>query len=387
VPITCRNKARFGSEYCRESCPVGWRGSSFVYARVESAADEPPADPRVVDVAVLDMYHGRPNLGHDSLVHAVADATCDLRSELEGMLSVRVVSYDVRRGHVLPEPPGGRFSVYLGTGGPGHLDPHRNDGVAEFSRGIREDASWETALFRLFDCILESEEAALLAVCYTFGVMCRWTGVAHPVQRSAAKGGKSTGVLENILTAEGACHPWFAALADQLPDGRRLRVMDSRLFDLIPSGRLRRSFVPIGYETRGVGGPPGDALTMMEFARDRDGIMPRVFGVNHHPEIVDRTRQALILEQKVARDEVTRAWYEERLRILRETYSDQTLDGRLHLTSDYTLLGPLRFHLHRQLRRRASALGLDMDIPEDRSAPGPGDHPGLPRDLGGGGQA
>ena len=34
---------------------------------------------------------------------------------------------------------------------------------------------------------------------------------------------------------------------------------------------------------------------MMEFARDAGGVMPRVFGVNHHPEIVDRSRQMMIL--------------------------------------------------------------------------------------------
>ena len=33
--------------------------------------------------------------------------------------------------------------------------------------------------------------------------------------------------------------------------------------------------------------------------------MPRIFGVNHHPEIVDRSRQMLILQQKLERGEVT----------------------------------------------------------------------------------
>ncbi len=63
---------------------------------------------------------------------------------------------------MLPEPPGGRFAVYMGTGGPGHLDPRRNDGRSEGSQGIQEDPSWEQAVFRLFDAILADEGAALL---------------------------------------------------------------------------------------------------------------------------------------------------------------------------------------------------------------------------------
>jgi len=51
---------------------------------------------------------------------------------------------------------------------------------------------------------------------------------------------------------------------------------------------------------------------MMEFARDRGGVMPRVFGVNHHPEIVDRARQMMLLQQKRERGEVTPEWSEER---------------------------------------------------------------------------
>ena len=40
---------------------------------------------------------------------------------------------------------------------------------------------------------------------------------------------------------------------------------------------------------------------MMEVARDRDGEMPRIFGVNHHPEIVNRPRQLTILRKRMER--------------------------------------------------------------------------------------
>src|SRR5512140_521404 len=139
---TCHLKREHGKDFCLHRCPTLHDAGVYAYARVERPQDLPPAEARTVDVAVLDMNHGWPNLGHDSLVHTVKDATCDLLADAGGELSVRVLSFDVRRGGGIPEAPGGRFSVYLGTGGPGHLDPHRNDGVSEFSQGIREDASW-----------------------------------------------------------------------------------------------------------------------------------------------------------------------------------------------------------------------------------------------------
>jgi hypothetical protein len=367
MPLECGFKRRHGREFCVTDCPASSPCGIFEYARIESPADLPAAEPRTIDVAVLDMNHGWPNLGHDSLVHAVMDASCEVAAELEAAaLRVRVLSFDVRRSGMLPEPPGPRYSLYLGTGGPGHIDPHANDGVRPESQGIREDPSWEEPAFRLFDAILRDEEAALLAVCHTFGVLCRWSGVASPVLRGPEKG-KCSGVLENVLAWPAAEHPWFRRFAELLGPSARLRVVENRLFDLIPR---REGFPPgtlaLGFETRGVGGAPGDAVTMIEFARDARGVMPRVFAVNHHPEIVDRFRQVMILNQKRDRGEVSEAWYRERLEILTRSVPDEDVDQRLHLTSDFTLLGPLRFHLFRAARRRAQALALPIGLHEDR---------------------
>jgi hypothetical protein len=107
-----------------------------------------------------------------------------------------------------------------------------------------------------------------------------------------------------------------------------------------------------------------------------------VFAVNHHPEIVDRSRQMLILRQKLERGEVDQAWYEDRARVLTETYSDDARDQRLHLTSDFTLMGPVRFHLYRQVRRRAEALGrpvagLHEDIVSGAAAQAPAEGAGV----------
>src|SRR5262245_35703471 len=102
----------------------------FEYVRIESPEDLPAPDPRVVDVALLDMNHGWPNLGHDSLVQAVRDAARELEPALEAAeLHLRVLSFDVRRSHMVPDATGRRYGLYIGTGGPGHIDPHLNDGV------------------------------------------------------------------------------------------------------------------------------------------------------------------------------------------------------------------------------------------------------------------
>ena len=364
MSFACGFKQRYGKQFCVTDCPASAPCGIFEYVRVERPEAVPPAEPRAIDVAILDMNNGWPNLGHDSLVHAVMDAGCEVLEPLTAAgLRIRALSYDVRRQGILPEPPGGRFVLYLGTGGPGHIDPHRNDGVAPGTQGIREDPAWEEGAFRLFDAIRADEEAALLGVCHSFGVLCRWSGAARPVLRGEAKG-KCTGVLENVLSREARDHPWFRHFAESLGASGRMRVVENRLFDLVPdSDGFPPWVLPVGYETPGVGGAPGDVVTMLEFARDQGGVMPRIFASNHHPEIVDRSRQIMILNQKRERGEVGEEWYRERLEAL--TCHDTREDADLHLTSDYTLLGPLRFHLFRQVRRRAESLGRWTGIHED----------------------
>jgi hypothetical protein len=333
---------------------------AFRYARVEEPGDLPPADPRGVDVAILDLNCGWPNLGHDSIVEAVREVAGRLAPELDDAgLYLRAISFAVRDHDALPEPPvTGRFGVYVGTGGPGHIDPHQNDGVSPCSQGIREDPAWERTAFDLFDAIRDDPGAALLAVCHSFGVLCRWAGVARPALRGADKGGKRSGVFEDVLSDEALAHPWFSRFAARLADGHHLRVLENRLFDLLPlPGPRPAGFVPIGYEGGEGHGGDGFGITMIELARDAGGVMPRIFGVNSHPEIVDRVHQHRLLEEKLARGEVSRAWYEERLEALTRVHPAEDSDRRLRLTSDYTFLLPLRFHLERQVRRRAEALG------------------------------
>lgn len=326
----------------------------------------PEADRKIVDVAILDMNHGWPNVGHDAVVAMVRDAARELCAPLtDAGLSIRAISFDVRRGLRLPDPRDARFMMYLGTGGPGHLDPRRNDGVDPLSQGVVDDPSWEAPLFRLFDAVARRDDAALLAVCHTFGLMCRWLDVAEPVARGPEQGGKSEGVLDNVLTGTAREHPLFAAFARRLGPEARLRVLDSRNFDLIPKAGAGRSVAIMANDTVGVDGPVGNAMTMMEVARDASGRMPRIFAVNHHPEIVDRANLMAMLKLKLERGDVSREWYDMRMSTLARHFADARSDGYLHTTSDFTFRGPLRFHVTRAARLHAEGLGHDFTAHEN----------------------
>jgi hypothetical protein len=312
----------------------------FEYVRLEDDS-VPEARVDCIDVALLDMNHSWPNVGHDSLVHVILDAAEASRDELERKgLKVRVLSFDVRRRNAIPASPNGRFQLYIGTGGPGHLDPRLNDGQHEWSQGVDESDAWEAPLFHLFDDILADRSAAMIAVCHSFGLVCRWSRVAEPVLRDE----KSSGMPLNRLSREALQHPWFEQFSRELPDHQHFRVVDNRLFDLILNHPGKS--IPIAFEAAG-----SSALTMIELARDASGEMPRFIGVNHHPEIIDRDHILKVLDAKRAHGEVSDQWYDERAVTLRELFQGEQ-ERQSRLTSRYTLVGPLRHHLARVIRER-----------------------------------
>jgi hypothetical protein len=296
----------------------------FEYIRLEDSV--PAADKGCIDVVLLDMNHEWPNVGHDSIVHVVLEAAETYRRELvEQGRKVRVLSFDVRHRLMIPESPNGRFRVYLGTGGPGHLDPRLNDGQTEWSQGINETDAWEAPLFRLYDDILADEQASMFAICHSFGLVCRWSGVARPELRAE----KSSGMPLNSLSDEAIAHPCF-------------RVVDNRLFDLVL--QTPGKGLPIAYESDGSAG-----LTMIELARDAGGAMPRFLGVNHHPEIIDRDHIMQVLEEKRSHGEVGEKWYRERVSMMRDLFQGE-LERQSRVTSRYTLIEPLRFQLGKLVR-------------------------------------
>lgn len=319
------------------------------YARVEKAGDEPGPARGVVDVAVLDMHHGFLNLGHESIVDTLLEIARQERAHLPGAPELRVLSYDVRAGGAVPEGPAGRFSIVVGTGGPGALDPRENDGVSEASQGVRESAAWEAPLFRLFDRVLRDPSVSLLGICHSFGLLARWSGVAAAVLRPAEKGGKSTGVTGNVLTPAALEHPWFSGLA-RANGGAGFRVLDSRLYDLIPIGT--KTGLLLAFEEGSRPEIPGEAVTMLELSRDADGVWPRVWGVNFHPEIGDRGKQRVRVERLAERGEVTAAWFEERRRALDAWDASESAEHGLQWTSSFTFEGPLRRIVARVLAER-----------------------------------
>ncbi|MGP6189383.1 MAG: hypothetical protein ACLPSH_04750 [Vulcanimicrobiaceae bacterium] len=299
----------------------------FEVVRVERPSDIPPRDPQAVEVALLDMHHGFPNVGHDAIVASVRDVALGLGPELERHdLRVRLFSYAVRDRLMLPDHSEGRHRLYLGTGGPGHHDPRHNthdDGIIE----IREDPSWEAPLWRLFEDVAADEDASLFGVCHTFGLICRWLGVAEPMLRGPEKGGFLSGIGTNVLTSEALAHPWFGRLAAEL-ESEVVTVLDARYYDLVPTReRFPEGIVPIAYESKAHS--HGDrVLTMLEIARERDGIAPRIFAANSHPEIGTAESVSEILERLHARGALTPDVYEARKAML-PVLRDESAPARL----------------------------------------------------------
>lgn len=368
MPIRCDLKHAHGIGYCLYRCPLA-HSAAFEVRAVDPRRGIPPADPNAIDVVALDMNKGWPNLGFDSILFAIRDAVCDFASLLEEKgLRVRVLTVDVRGDKLVPVHEPGRFALYVGSGGPGHIDPHRNDGRSEASQGVVDDPTWLEPLGRLFEDVLADPHAAFLALCHSFGLLYRHLGGARVAVRGAEKGGKSSGQKVIALAPEALRHPWFGRLARGAV-GAKIRALDSRYCDLLPdtAAPARDDLLVLAHETLEPSGERGEAVTMVEFARDRDGVMPRVYGTNFHPEVVGRERFRMVLEERRASGRTTDAWYAERLTMLEEAFPPEGDDGPLLRTSDLTFLAPLRFHLYRQARERLEALGHDPGpLHEDR---------------------
>ena len=72
MPFDCQHGRRLGPDACLTNCPAS--PPVFDVIRIERADQVPPAEPHLIDVAVLDMHHGWPNLGHDAILHAIQNA-------------------------------------------------------------------------------------------------------------------------------------------------------------------------------------------------------------------------------------------------------------------------------------------------------------------------
>jgi hypothetical protein len=78
-----------------------------------------------------------------------------------------------------------------------------------------------------------------------------------------------------------------------------------------------------------------------------------MLGVNHHPEIIDREHILAVLAEKRAHGEVSERWYRERAETMTELFHGES-ERQSRLTSQYSLLEPLRRHIARLVRERCS---------------------------------
>ena len=240
MPIACRNKLLFRQDVLRHRLPDPRPALAPVRpCEITAPGDVPPPHRARSTSPMLDMNHGWPNLGHDSIVHAVhghrlRPAARAPRGRLQRARAL------VRRAPLRHDPgaPGGRFALYLGTGGPGHIDPRaerRQRGQPGHPRGRRPGSA---PLFRLFDAIRADEDAALVSRLPHLRRDVPLVGRRAAGPARAGEGRQERRPARERADARGAgSTPGSRSSRDELPDHRRLRILDNRLFDLIPDGR------------------------------------------------------------------------------------------------------------------------------------------------------
>ena len=136
-----------GSKYCVYRAPRRCV-STHVTARVSRASLRRSAIPAVLDVAVLDMNHGWPNVGITTgSSRRSRTPRASRRPPLLPRRACRSAPISVRTSAArckLPDPEDDRFAIYVGTGGPGHLDPRLERRQRPRSAGRRSRIpSWE----------------------------------------------------------------------------------------------------------------------------------------------------------------------------------------------------------------------------------------------------
>ena len=188
-----------------------------------------------VDVAVLDMNHGWPNLGHDSLVHAVLDAACEATGRARGGRDARARAL-VRRaplGHAAgaPGPPLLALSRHRRAGAP---RPAR--ATTACARNRRASARTPRGSSPPSRCSTRSGATSRRrsSPCATPSACCA-AGRARP--RPCCAGRRRASAAASSRTSwrcRRPSTPGSAASPSSCGPSARLRVVENRLFDLIP---------------------------------------------------------------------------------------------------------------------------------------------------------
>ena len=201
MPFDCQHRLTHGQDVCVTACPTTGAEPTFAFARVERGGALPPVDETAIDLALLDMHHGWPNLGHDAIAYGIQNIVCDLTPALRDGRAARA-------GAVVRRAPRASDSRASGTAAP-DLRRHRRPGpsrsAAERRRvarlaGHRRGPGLGGAAVR---AVRRHPRRRRRGAAGGVSHLRRDVPVAgHRRCRAARaeKGGKSSGIVDNVLT-------------------------------------------------------------------------------------------------------------------------------------------------------------------------------------------
>ena len=161
-----------------------------------------------VNIAILDLNEGQPNLGMKSIREIIHnwEKTIDIE--------VSTREFEVRQKIELPDLS---FDIYISSGGPGSpLDSEGTEWENKFFEWIRSVETWNQKSSNY-------PKKHVLFICHSFQLACRYYNVATICKRNST----SFGVFPVHLLAAGKKEPVFEALQDPF------YAMDSRDFQAI----------------------------------------------------------------------------------------------------------------------------------------------------------
>ncbi|MDX1476728.1 MAG: GMP synthase [Saprospiraceae bacterium] len=243
-----------------------------------------------IQVAILDMYDGTPNVGLAAIRRVVGDfATLDFQV------------FDVRARHEFPDFD---FDLFICSGGPG--DP-------------REwDEAWTPKYFELVDLLWQYNLAnprqpkPAFFICHSFQMMCDHFRLGKVIPRKS----RSIGVYPVHMTDAGRMDPLFRGLSDPFyaadsryyqfvhPDKKRFASMGAHVLALEkrrPHVPLERAIMAVRFSNAWVGTqfhPEADPASMLHMLLETPkGEKIRAFkGNRKFDELIETLRDPAKLE-------------------------------------------------------------------------------------------
>ena len=240
-----------------------------------------------MNIAILDMYDGRPNEGMRCI-----KVLCEQFLSQEGM-SGRYDIFDIRQKNEFPAI--NDYEIFISTGGPGNPLP--------------EGHAWEKNYFAFIDDIFEHNKQNevkkyLFLICHSFQIASYHLGFGTVCKRRST----SFGVMPIHRTDDGVAEPLF----EQLPDV--FYAVDSRDYQLIqpnwkkindfgaqilclekvrPYVPLERAVMAIRFSDEVFGTqfhPEADSEGMMRYFKQEEKMLAVIkeYGADKYEEMIDR---------------------------------------------------------------------------------------------------